>query len=109
MQENILAGIARADYLRDCLPGHIFYCPHEHEHLFQEAFKKKYVTSRAILQQCFHIIRLCDALLVCTDPDESEGVRAEIKEAHKYNIPVIRLWQHLEHKWPGIIKGLSIR
>lgn len=103
MQENILAGIARANYLRDCLPKCTFYCPHEHEHLFQQAFKKKYITSRAILQQCFSIIELCDVLLVCTDPAESEGVRAEIEEAEKRDIPVIKLWRKLEHEWPQII------
>ena len=106
MQENILAGVARAEYLRDCLPDRVFYCPHEHEHLFQRAFKEKHVTSRAILGQCFSIIRLCDALLVCSDPAESGGVRAEIEDAEKHNITVVRLWQHLEHQWPDIIKRL---
>ncbi len=107
MQENILAGIARAEYLRDCLPESTFYCPHDHEHLFQQAFKKKYVTSRAILQQCFSIIQLCDVLLVCTDPAESEGVRAEIEEAEKRDIPVVILWRKLEHEWPKIIADIA--
>lgn len=107
MQENIMAGIARAEYLRDCLPECVFYCPHEHEHLFQQAFKKKYVTSRAILAQCFSIIQLCDVLLVCTDPAESEGVRAEIEKAEKLGILVVKLWQHLEHEWPKIIIGVA--
>lgn len=107
MQENILAGIAQVEYLRDCLPGCTFYCPHEHEYLFQQAFKKKYVTSRAILAQCFSIIQLCDVLLVCTDPAESEGVRAEMEKAEAFGMPVIKLWQHLEHEWPQIIAAFA--
>ena len=106
MQENILAGIARAEYLRDCLPRYVFYCPHDHEHLFQQAFKEKYVTSEAILEQCFSILRLCDSLLVCTDPAESAGVRAEIEKARQHKIPVFHLWRYPEHQWPNIIKEI---
>lgn len=109
MQENILAGIARAEYLRDCFPDSIFYCPHEHEHLFQQAFKKQYVTSKAILAQCFSILQLCDAVFVCTDPAESEGVRAEIEKAEQNGVPVVPLWRHLEHEWPGVIGRLRLK
>ena len=62
-----------------------------------------YITSKQILKQCFDIVRLCDCVLVTTDPTESEGVNAEIDKAMEYGIEVLHVWQQAEHQWPQTI------
>lgn len=104
MAENIKAGVAKVEYLRENMTDCEIYSPHEHERLFQEPFQNGMVKSKHILDQCFGILRLCDAVIICTPPDESEGVKAEIQEAIDNGIPVIGLWNDPEHKWPEIIK-----
>lgn len=103
MLENIKAGQARARYLRESLPDCTFYFPHDHEGLFQDAYASDYITSDQILNQCFDIVRLCDYVLVTTDPTESEGVNAEIDKAMEYGIEVLHVWQQAEHQWPQTI------
>ncbi|HRT51343.1 MAG TPA: DUF5664 domain-containing protein [Anaerohalosphaeraceae bacterium] len=109
MRQNIRTGVAYATALRKMFPHLEFYSPHEHEPLFQEAFQNGLITSGAILNQCFSIIRLCDAVLVCSDPAESAGVRAEIKEAEAHGIAVVHMWKHSPDTQPAVLTQMLER
>ena len=104
MAENIKAGNARVNYLRDYAPACEIYNPHEHEHLFQDAYQQGLINSDGILNQCMSILKLCDIVVVCTPPEESQGVRLEIEVAHKNAIPVLHVWRFTEHEWPNLIR-----
>lgn len=103
MYKNCQQAIKWAEFLRDQLPGGIFYCPAEFEELFGEAWDKGLITSKQILHQSKAIVRMSDVLLIMTDPKYSGGIRAEMNEANKCDLPMIPLFTVPQSDWPIVI------
>ena len=99
MDKNIKKAIGWAVYLREQLPGGEFFCPHEHEALFTEAWLTGLITSEQILRQSKAIVRLCDVVLVMTDPKYSDGVTFEVSEAITSNLRIVNLYNTSRDGW----------
>jgi len=103
MQANIDLAIGWAAYLREQLPDSVIYCPGDFEDLFQQAYLEGLITSEQILEQSKAIVRLCDVVLILTDPEYSEGVRQEIIEADRCNLIIIPLFTVAQDYWANAI------
>ncbi|MCP4569181.1 MAG: hypothetical protein GY841_16525 [FCB group bacterium] len=104
IQENIVQGIRQCKVIRNILPDWWIYCPHEHEDLYQAAWRHGNIVSDDVLSQCFDILSLTDYLFVAGDPEKSAGVRAEMRHAVKSGIPMMPLWRIPEKNWAPILE-----
>lgn len=100
---NVGNAINQVAYLRKQLPGGEFYCPAEHEVLFTGAWLQGLVHSADILHQSKAIVRMSDVPLIMTDPKWSGGIRAEMEEANRCDLPIIPLYTVPENDWPIVI------
>lgn len=103
VERNISRALEDARYLRSQIVGLELYCPHEHEDRYQQAWRRGLFTSSEVLHQCRAIVRLCDLVLVASDPAASNGVAREIAEAQECRIPILHLWRYERRQWPDLI------
>ncbi len=105
VKANIQAALQEVASLRETVADLEIYCPHEHEDHYQQAWRQGLFSSADVLNQCLAIVRLCEVVLVASDPASSAGVAVEIEEARKYELPVLHLWCHPPEKWPDLINA----
>jgi hypothetical protein len=88
MDERIAYACRAARSMREHLPHLEFYCPHEWETLLRAGIERLVALGgdvqaieKTILDMDCNILRMGDGLVVLTPPDESVGVRRELREA----------------------------
>ena len=107
MEINVESGIAGCNILRRLLPEYNIYCPGEHEELFRVGYQNGSITSKDILKQCCSIVSLVDILFVGDNPNQSNGMQAEMKIAVYCGVQIIELWRCGRDKWPEMIDEIG--
>ena len=84
--------------MREAFPKHLFYCPHEHESIYQLSYAEldsdaaKELLGDKIIEQCVQILLLCDLMVIDSDIKSSRGVQMELLAAQINEIPYVSIF-----------------